>query len=103
MRLDQRTPACEENELASQYGTALRGSESWKGTFTSARGRPEKRAGMVLSPRLQLLTALLKPTRSKTRPGMEDNAHSALRWPRLAPVTGAAGCSGMLEWAHLGL
>lgn len=40
--------ACEENELASQYGTVLRGSGCKEGTFTSAPCRPEKTAGMLL-------------------------------------------------------
>lgn len=40
--------ACQENELASQYGTVLRGSGCKEGTFTSAPCRPEKTAGMLL-------------------------------------------------------
>ena len=42
--------ACEENELASQDGSGLRGSGSWEGTFTSTQWRTEETAGMPFSP-----------------------------------------------------
>lgn len=86
--------AWEENELASQYGTVLRGSGCWEGSFTSAQCRPEKRVGMP-----PLCPVSLAPFYSTNKRGAKrgqagrSGAHSAPSWPLPAPVPLAAGVS----------
>lgn len=74
--------ACEENELASQYGTVLVGSGCKEGTFTSAPCRPEKTAGMLLL--RPFSSALFSSTNKQGAQGGQagrSGAYPAPSWP----------------------
>lgn len=95
--------ACEENELASQYGTALRGSGSWEETFTSAPCRTGKKAGILLFSTLQPLPPPPADKQgAKVGQAWGAGTHSALTWPWPGLVTGLRAVVGCLAQPGLG-
>lgn len=95
--------ACEENELASQYGTALRGSGSWEETFTSAPCRTGKKAGILLFSTLQPLPPPPADKQGAKVGQAWGGGHSFCSDVALArPGDGAAGCGGVPGPARVG-